>query len=237
MPSKEVVVPELGTIELYKRKGSRNIRLSVTPDGRIRVSMPPWVPFQSGLAFAKSKAGWIADQQKKTKQVILINRQSIGKAHHLYFEPSAAALSVSSRLRATQATVTYPSGLAESDRAVQKAARQVAIRALRSEAEALLPKRINYLAEKGGFTYKSVQVKQLKRRWGSCNQSKEIVINLFLVQLPWQLIDYVLWHELSHTKYLHHGEDFWGELLRHEPKAKELRREMRTYNTDVIASL
>ena len=236
MLSKEINVPALGTVVLYKRKGSRNIRLSVTADGNVRVSLPPWMPYQAGLTFAASKSEWIDLQRQRNKKVLFLNGQSIGKAHHLYLEPSVAAISVTSRLKNTQATVTYPLQLNETDIKVQKAARQVAIRALRSEAEALLPKRLNFLAQKGNLPYKSIQVKQLKRRWGSCNQNKEIVINLFLIQLPWQLIDYVLWHELAHTKYLHHGSDFWGELLNHEPDAKSLRRQIHEFNTDVIGA-
>jgi predicted metal-dependent hydrolase len=37
----------------------------------------------------------------------------------------------------------------------------------------------------------------------------------------------VLLHELTHTKHLNHGEDFWNEFQRHEPHAKELRRLIR----------
>ncbi|HUC87891.1 MAG TPA: YgjP-like metallopeptidase domain-containing protein [Candidatus Binatia bacterium] len=235
MPSKEIMVEGLGLVELVKRKNSRNIRLNVSPDGHVRVSLPTWAPYQAGLTFARSKADWIASQRTHVKQVILRNRQAVGKAHHLYFEPSASSRSVSSRVKGSQIIVMYPSDLRETNASVQKAARLASIRALRSDAEALIPKRLNVLALQGGFKYKSIQVKQLKRRWGSCNSHKEIVINLFLVQFSWQIIDYVLWHELTHTKYLHHGEDFWDELQRHVPNAKALRRQMRELNTDVVS--
>jgi hypothetical protein len=49
------------------------------------------------------------------------------------------------------------------------------------------------------------------------------------MQLPWQLIDYVLLHELTHTKHLNHGDDFWQEFLRHEPAAKALRKIIKTH--------
>jgi predicted metal-dependent hydrolase len=233
MPVKQVVVPQLGTLQLTKRKGSRSIRLSITSDGVVRVSMPTWLPYQAGISFAQTKVDWITSQLAQTRPVVLENGQALGKAHHLLLQASLSAKTITSRLKDTQAFVSYPAEMSATNPNVQKIARQVAIRALRSEAEALLPQRLQTLAQQGGFSYKSVQVKQLKRRWGSCNQQQEIVLNLFLMQLPWLLIDYVLWHELTHTKYLHHAEDFWDELTRHVPKAKELRRQIRIYNTDI----
>jgi predicted metal-dependent hydrolase len=233
MSVKHVIVPSLGSVQLTKRKGNRSIRLSVTASGQIRVSLPTWLPYQAGINFARTKADWITKQQAEHRTPLLSDGQPLGKAHHLHLQASVEAQTISSRLKTTQVLVTYPVALAPSDTSVQKTARQVAIRALRSEAEALLPQRLQTIAHQGQFSYNSIQIKQLKRRWGSCNQKGDIVLNLFLMQLPWQLIDYVIWHELTHTKFLHHGDDFWGELSRHVPEAKRLRRQIREHNTDI----
>jgi predicted metal-dependent hydrolase len=90
------------------------------------------------------------------------------------------------------------------------------------------------LASQTGFSYASVGVKQLKSRWGSCNTQREIVLNLFLMQLPWKLIDYVLVHELTHTKVMRHGAPFWHEMERHLPHAKSLRKQMADYQPMLI---
>ena len=47
--------------------------------------------------------------------------------------------------------------------------------------------------------------------------------------LPWDLIDYVIMHELSHTKALHHGSDFWKVFESVMPDAKKRRKEMKNY--------
>lgn len=114
--------------------------------------------------------------------------------------------------------------------AVQKAAQTASIRALKKEAGQLLPQRLRTLAMQTGFTYKSVGVKQLKSRWGSCTHQKEITLNLFLMQLPWRLIDYVLLHELTHTKVMRHGPPFWKELEKHVPRAKQLSKEIANHH-------
>ena len=230
MATKTIEIPDIGAVTLYKRRGNRSLRLSVGADGEIRVSLPSWVPYKAGEQFARSKAEWIAAHRRKTRSVGLRHGQAIGKAHRLHFEPSPAAAKITTRLRQNQIEITHPAAYQPHHPDVQKAAQTASIRALRKEAETLLPQRLRDLAAQTGFTYKSVGVKQLKSRWGSCSAQQEIVLNLFLMQLPWRLIDYVLLHELTHTKVMQHGAPVWKELERHVPRAKQLRKEIANHH-------
>lgn len=204
------------------------MRLSVTADGKVRVTIPTYAPYQTGLAFAHSKRVWLQSQTAQRSHT-LQNGQEIGKKHRLALSTSFQANKPTSRVTDTEVRVLYPASTAEIDQTVQALAAKACVKALRNEAEAELPGRLANIAESGNFSYKSVSVKQLKGRWGSCDQDKNIVLNLFLMQLPWHLIDYVLLHELIHTQYLHHGPDFWDAFLRHQPNAKQLRKEIRQY--------
>jgi predicted metal-dependent hydrolase len=228
MATKQVSIPDIGTVTLYKRRGNRSLRLSIGNNGEVRVSLPYWLPYTAGEQFAISKAAWIIANRILPDHA-LKHGSAIGKAHHLYFEQSPLATKVTARLAATEVRVSFPVGITADDNAVQEAAHKASIRALRKEAEVLLPQRLEALALQTDCTYKSVGVKQLKSRWGSCSSQKEIVLNLFLMQLPWSLIDYVLVHELTHTKVMRHGAPFWREMERHLPHAKALRKQMADY--------
>jgi predicted metal-dependent hydrolase len=105
------------------------------------------------------------------------------------------------------------------------------LRALKLQASHLLPQRLEVLAQRHGFTYTSVTIKNLKSRWGSCDQNRNITLNLFLMQLPWHLIDYVLLHELVHTRVMRHGPPFWSAMAAVEPRTQSLRREIKAYKT------
>jgi len=227
--TKQVDIPQIGTVTLYKRRGNRSLRLSVGADGEIRVSIPSWVPYKAGEEFARSRADWIV-AHRKPPAAGLQHGQSVGKAHHLQFTPSALATRVSTRLHQNQIEVTHPINYTPGHPAVQKAAQDAALRALRKEANHLLPQRLQQLAVQTGFNYRSVGVKSLKSRWGSCSAQQEITLNIFLMQLPWHLIDYVLLHELTHTKVMRHGPPFWAELERHVPRAKQLRKEIANHH-------
>lgn len=225
MATKVIEIPDIGPVTLYKRRGNRSLRLSVAADGEIRVSLPTWVPYLAGEQFARSKLEWIVAHRRAPK-VDLTQGQAVGKAHRLHFVPTATGTKITTRLHQNQAQVFHPAALEAGHPRVQKAAQAACIKALRKEAEQLLPQRLRDLAERTGFTYRSVSIKQLKSRWGSCNTSKDITLNLFLMQLPWRLIDYVLLHELTHTKVMRHGAPFWEEMEKHAPRAKSLRKEM-----------
>jgi predicted metal-dependent hydrolase len=228
--TKQIDIPGIGQVMIYKRRGNRSLRLSIGSGGEVRVSMPYWLPYKAGEQFALSKADWIIEH-RIAEPAALQHGQQIGKAHHLRFIASIDATRVTTRLKLSQVEVTHPMRVTPQDSAVQKAAHAAAIRALRKEAEQLLPYRLKQLAERDGFTYNSVGIKHLKSRWGSCTSQKDITLNLYLMQLPWHLIDYVIFHELTHTKVMQHGAPFWQELERHVPGAKALRKEIGTYHT------
>lgn len=226
MATKQVSLENIGAVTLYKRRGNRSLRLSVTAHGEVRVSMPHWLPYKAGEQFALSKKQWILAHQAKSSRAQLEHGQHVGKAHRLHFESRLAAAKISTRLVPNEIRITHPVTLAAGHPSVQLAARSASIRALRKEAEQLLPQRLQTLSEKTGLSYRNVSVKHLKSRWGSCSSAKDITLNVFLMQLPWHLIDYVLVHELAHTKVMRHGTPFWEELELHMPTAKQLRKEI-----------
>lgn len=228
MAYKQFHLDSVGTVKIYKRKNSRSIRLSVTAAGEVRVSIPSWMPYASGWGFVQAQGKWI-ESHRVQAQPPLVDGQQIGKAHRLYFEISDTAVAPSARLSGTAITVLHPTSLPATHKAVQQKAAEACIRALRQQAATLLPKRLQTLAALHGITYKSVTIKRLKSRWGSCDQQKNIVLNLFLMQLPWDLIDYVLLHELTHTRVMRHGQPFWAEMERLDSRTRQLRRRVRNY--------
>lgn len=228
MATKTVEVVGLGEVKIYKRKGNRNISLRLSPGGQIQVSLPSWLPYAAGASFAASKAQWIASQKTQLAGK-LTDGQIIGKAHHLYFEKSSVSGRIHTKLKDNRAIVILPEAMNGQDEAVQQAAKSVGRRALRTQAEQLLPARLAELANTGDFKYQSVNFRSLSARWGSCDSKTNITLSIYLMLLPWQLIDYVIWHELTHTRIMRHGPDFWRELERHVPDAGNRRRQIRNY--------
>lgn len=226
MPAKIVNLPDIGEISLYKRRGINSVKMSITHDGKIRVTLPTWAPYRLGLEFAKNKSDWILKERKPTR--IIENGDRVGKAHRIVFKQNNENRTLI-RIVGTDIIIPVPSNADYKSPNVQASAHKGAIKALKKEAEQLLPMRLQTLALQHGFIYNSVFIKKLKSRWGSCNEKKDITFNVFLMQLPWHLIDYVILHELMHTKVLRHGQPFWSALNDHVPNLKSIRKEMKTH--------
>ena len=94
------------------------------------------------------------------------------------------------------------------------------IKILRKDAKEYLPKRLEELAQNFGYKYKSVALKLMKTRWGSCSYKNNINLNISLMTLEKELIDYVLLHELVHTVEKNHGSGFYSRLLMHMGDAR-----------------
>lgn len=228
MAYKQFQLDGVGDITIYKRRGTRSVRLTVAHDGTVKISMPTWLPYKSGLSYAESKRGWLQTQLSRHQPAQLLDSQLVGKQHVLRFATGDGDSIRTRLLKSGDILVTLPTTMPSSDPAAQAAAQKVAIRALRQEAEELLPPRLRRLATIHDLPFASFGVKRLKGRWGSCDQAKHIVINLFIMQLPWELIDYVLLHELSHTRHLNHSADFWALLESLDTDARTHRKLLRT---------
>lgn len=228
MAVKRIEVTDLGTVNFYKRKNVRSIRLSITSQNQIRVSLPFWVPYAAAVRFVLSKRDWVKGQIIPT--TLLQNLDRIGKSHHITFQPLADCVVPRARTQSGgEIKITYPVDASPNDAKVQRVAQRAALRALKQQATSLLVPRLRELAHRHGFVHGIISIKRLKSRWGSCSSQGDIVLNSYLMQLPWHLIDYVLLHELTHTRIMTHGPRFWEEMEKFVPNLKEARKEIRKY--------
>ena len=119
------------------------------------------------------------------------------------------------------------------DEQLQAWLRKVIEEGLRRNAKIILPPRLYMLSQKHNLPYECVKINSSNGRWGSCSARRNINLSYYLVLLPKHLIDYVLLHELSHTREMNHGERFWAlldELA--EGKSQALRQELKQYRTE-----
>lgn len=120
------------------------------------------------------------------------------------------------------------------DEKLQEWLRKVIVEALRRNAKIVLPPRLYMLSMKHGLPYEQLKINSSKGRWGSCSNKKHINLSCYLMLLPSHLIDYVLLHELTHTKEMNHSDKFWALLDKlTDGKAKALRKELMQFSINI----
>ncbi|MBI2592483.1 M48 family metallopeptidase [Candidatus Saccharibacteria bacterium] len=222
----QVHIDDIGDVFLTKRRGSRSLRISISADGKVRIGLPYWASYNSAISYAKERRNWIVAHMSGNPPSVLKNNQRIGKAHTLYF---VSASNSTPKSQVTKTAILLKSNLVPTDEQVQVKARSACEQALKNEALVLLSYRLKELADRYGFEYSSLRIRKLTSRWGSCSSKRSITLSYFLMQLPWELIDYVILHELVHTKYLNHSPQFWQTLETLAPQAKKKQKIVRAH--------
>lgn len=100
----------------------------------------------------------------------------------------------------------------------------------REEAKTLLTMRLKQLAKNNGFSYNRVFIRNQKTRWGSCSSKNNISLNMKLVKLPDELIDYVILHELVHTHKKDHSKAFWAEMDKFVGNGKKMASKLKRHS-------
>jgi hypothetical protein len=103
----------------------------------------------------------------------------------------------------------------------------------KAEAKTTLVKRLKWLAGKYGFSYNRVFIRNQKTIWGSCSGKNNISLNMKLVQLSDELVDYVILHELAHTIKKDHSKAFWAEMDKLVGNGKKMSKRLKNYGMEL----
>lgn len=221
---------EFGPVTVRRTSRSKSMRATVAPNGSLRISVPAYAPLFMVRRMISGSRPQLRRLLETRPALSLYDGMPIGKSHSLTIRqgPAMSIRRVSQRL-----VVTLPSKISTESPDVIHAVRAHIQALLRREAKHYLPRRIEHMAKTYGFEFTSLRFSHASSRWGSCNQKKAISLNIALMNLPFELIDYVLIHELAHTKHLNHSPSFWNEVERADPNYKSHRKQLKVYSPGI----
>lgn len=228
--------PTLGTIQISQSRRSRRISLSVRPPDIVRLSLPYGVALSEALSFVESKLDWVEAVRAKMAKKYAVEPLAMPfstRSHRLMLNPSQVT-KISIRVAHGEIVVTYPLDIHYTSEQVQSAIKKGICEALRVEAKEYLPQRTEQLARELSFKCSRVTVRDSRSRWGSCSSTNDISLSIHLMRLPDELIDYVIIHELCHTKVKDHSAKFHNLLdTVTAGRHAQLRKRLKEYNTRV----
>jgi hypothetical protein len=192
--------------------------LRVLPDGAVRVTIPRRGSRREGEAFLQRSRAWVDRQRQKVASAA--SGRALADGDLVLFEGVRTPL----RVERSGSRVTVAVGPASSSGRAATDVRSLVTRALRIEAQRVLPEKLQELAARFALPVTRVTIRDQKGRWGSCSASGRISLNWRLVQMPPEVRDYVLVHELMHLREANHSHRFWAHVARACPWHLEARR-------------
>ena len=228
MPKKVVQFHRIGDVTFSRNKRSKNIKISVKPNKKVLVSFPFFVRTKEAMAFVVENEKWISEQQNKfdSKRI----RYQDGSTLETRLFKVVFCKGKKTKAEINGSTVKIETTDFE-DEHQQYSIDYFLTEVYRIEAKRILPQRLDEIAKQHGFNYNKVTIRNNKRNWGSCSSKNNISLNLQMMKLPDELIDYILLHELAHTEIKNHSAKFWqrmDELTGN--RARELSKKVKQYS-------
>lgn len=219
---------EFGSIRIRRNARARHVRLVMGTQGDISISLPRFAAKRYALELLDQSRNDIRAWRQKHRPMTnaLTNGQRLGHSHTIRIE-STTQTSPQVHIEGLTVVIEMPWGKSFSDPKVREAILPIVKKVLTIEAKAYLPRQLAYLANQYDFTYKKTRFGAPRGRWGSCSSSGTISMNVSLMALDDELIDYVLVHELCHTKQMNHSRAFWQLVESCLPDYRERRKKLK----------
>lgn len=201
-----------------RRKRVKYLRLRILSNGKVLLTLPWYVPESRGLRFVREKTEWIEKALRRKEEGKLNEFLFLGKNYELVLSENM-----------WKKEISFEGDTVRIGAQTKEEARKYFQEYLKKTARKILTEEMEKLSDKYGLPYRRLSFRSQKTRWGSCSPRKDISLNIALVRLTADLREYVLIHELCHTKEMNHSKRFWDLVGTHYPKYKEAKRELKKY--------
>lgn len=220
----------LGTRLVYRlRRSSRakKLRMSVSQTHGLEVTMPATCRYREVQAFVVLRAQWAISHLQKLglDPTEAVSEQPPQLPHqiHLRMIDQSWCVRYMSRPQGKVTLAEKPGRLIlsrpnDDDRAAIQLLQVWAKR----QAKQILEPRLAQLSQETGLQYSDLRIKSQRTRWGSYSYVGRVNLNYLLIFLPPIFADYVMLHELCHSKHANHSAAFWRLLDSYCADAKAL---------------
>lgn len=213
-------------IVIRKNAGARNMVIRYQPlQHHISLTLPRYVSIAQGLRFVEEKRGWLEGQLRGTiKPVAFSDGQKIPVLGRIYTIAHVGGRGV---VRVEGEQILVPGEqefLARRLRVWLRSQAKEAIEALVKEKAAIIER-----------PYRKIGLRDTSSRWGSCNHKGHLSFSWRLVFAPYEVLAYVVCHEVAHLKHLDHSDAFWETVSLLDPAQKTARRWLRIHGARLYA--
>lgn len=84
-------------------------------------------------------------------------------------------------------------------------------------------------------TFRKLNVRDQKSRWGSCSSDGVLSYSWRLILAPASVLEYVAAHEVAHLREMNHSTRFWRLVLTHCPDSRDAKAWLKLYGSRLHA--
>ena len=210
-------------VTIVRSPRRKRIAFSATPEGELRILAPLGISDARLLKIAEDNRPLLERLRRRAAARFDPRpKPTFTEGEEFFLWGEKYPLRFSRRVTAFDGAFILPAGTPDEVFAALEKFYRTAIRRY-------VERRIRAFAEAAGLKFDRVRISGAETRWGSCSTSGTISFSWKLAQCPAPLIDYVIWHELTHLEEMNHSPRLWRKLEAHLPGARTRRRELRAF--------
>jgi hypothetical protein len=192
------------------RKRKRTISLQITRQSDVVVSAPYFTPACEIKSFIEQKYDWIQKsiQKQKDQQVQTGEKQYIS-GEYFYYLGTPYPLEVFFQQNLPVGLVFWSNRFYLNCANGGVEGKRYFIEWYKKRAKDFFSKQVEHLSRLLQLLPRSIRITSAQTRWGSCSPEDGLAFSFRLIMAPPTVIDYVIVHELMHTKEKNHSARFW----------------------------
>ena len=234
----EIVLSELDpnfkiSCLIRKSNRARRINLRIRSRDKAVLTLPRWTSYREGLSFLSNQKKWL-EQKIKTFPVTQKLSEYFIEGGQIWINKSPIFLSWSVNNNRKKVFSEVLEDALQLDLPITDTIENYLFKFLRELARENLKSRLFTLAAKAELNCENVRIGNQRSRWGSCSARSTISLNWRLILLPYEIADYVIFHELAHLKHLNHSLQFWEYLEYICPNSRVYDKELLKAGKNVI---
>ena len=190
----------------------KTISLQINVNGELLVRAPLRCTNKEIFDFIQKKANWIISKRQESRKFHCppLTFQSNEKIS-LLGQDYDIVLTDENRAKISENSIILP----------KTQPKESLVKLLKKFANDYLSKRVVFLAADYSFEYASVSITSAKTCWGSCGYNNRLHFTYKLMLCPREVVDYIIVHELCHTRIKNHSETFWELVENFIPNYRE----------------
>lgn len=218
------------SVEVKRRRRQKNMHLTLGWDGKLRVTCNLRMSEKRIAEFVRESGSFIAAREMELEQ----ERSRYPTLQVL----SGEVLSCSGLIKTLEVIWSWDSRvkIREDSNTIEVSApltstaeerRQALAKYLRRQANRRIRTQVERWTQMMGVEVGRISIRDQATRWGSCSTKGDVNFNWKLILMPPEISDYVVVHELAHTRHFNHSQEFWRLVESYLPEYQFSRRWLR----------